>query len=152
MQGSHHADTQTGRVAWRTDFPAKTSIAQSCWSSVNKQVSTATDSQLPELVARCDPLYETWHYPWPLLVPVSAEELGRFPTKSQRQSDSWAFEGKGSHQFLVTKGCNHIHSKKAVVLASMHKTVVLSHSGHNRSLPDCPCPLHPHKQSFHPPG
>jgi hypothetical protein len=28
-----------------------------------EQVSTATDSQLPELVARCDPLYETWHYP-----------------------------------------------------------------------------------------
>lgn len=27
---SHHVDTQTGRVAWRTDFPAKASIPQSC--------------------------------------------------------------------------------------------------------------------------
>lgn len=27
---SHQADTQAGRVAWRTDFPPKTSIAQSC--------------------------------------------------------------------------------------------------------------------------
>jgi hypothetical protein len=27
---SHHADTQAGRVAWRTDFRAKASIAQSC--------------------------------------------------------------------------------------------------------------------------
>jgi hypothetical protein len=71
---------------------------------------------------------------------------------SRSSAITGSFDSKWSYQLPKALGCNHIHSKRVVVLTSRHETVVLFHSSQNRSLLGCHEELHLHKQSFHLPS